>query len=783
MLSLLKLIDGPWEKVRAALRIDLETIQSTLNQRWAATFGDNNILSPSAGGLGSSSHTAHALLVGEGANPIASLAAATNGQIPIGKTGADPVISTITAGTGQTITNGAGSIIISPTPHALLDGVIDNDTTTAAPVLGDLMVGNATPKWDRLAGQITSTQKFLAQVGDGVNSAIPSWQTIPAAGSLVFFFYNTASDIGGVYKVMKTPASTGGNQTIVTGMLANGDTTIASFATLAGVPNITFMPAGVCTCYVSASANHPNVAQLLALFYQRTSGGVETLIATSSVTIPLTGVEAAYIFQGAIPSSLVFLATDRVVCKIVARVSGMSPIVTLDFEDTTAARAEMPSATVDATNFVPYTGATANVDLGSKNLTTTGALTLPTVPLAETSGGTGKAVYAVGDLLTADTTTTLARLADVAVNSILISKGVGVIPAWNDNVNLGTAGSGFFNISGRLAVTKTLLDDGIFAQSISATFPSVITANRTAVNYDIISAGSSAFNQMGVNFTLEPGYTGTAQTFALTVKNGVITASNQAVGIQAVCLAAGLSNCAISGVSKNGTNGNIGVYGGIGGFTEGNFNFNITAAILASNGATTNDIYRGYSSTTLKFSVTDAGNIVALGSISAGAATVIRWTGVASMSSPADGQINLTKNATTTGVGLDVTTDAVLAIRTRAQNADAAITHAAYTHSGAEIDKTYTIVVPVTGDTKTMAAGQSRIIFNPAGTLALLTVTLPSSPVDGQVTGMSFTQIITGLTVNAPGGATVVAPPTTAAVDSNFRFLYQASSTSWFPCS
>ncbi len=82
-----------------------------------------------------------------------------------------------------------------------------------------------------------------------------------------------------------------------------------------------------------------------------------------------------------------------------------------------------------------------------------------------------------------------------------------------------------------------------------------------------------------------------------------------------------------------------------------------------------------------------------------------------------------------------------------------------------------------------MSAGQSRAIINPLAGLALLTVTLPPTPVDGQVTGFSFTQIITGLTVNAPGGATVVAPPTTAAVDSAFRFLYQTSSTSWFPCS
>lgn len=49
-----------------------------------------------------------------------SLAAATNGQIPIGSTSAAPVLAAITAGFGTTVTNGAGSITIasSATPTA-----------------------------------------------------------------------------------------------------------------------------------------------------------------------------------------------------------------------------------------------------------------------------------------------------------------------------------------------------------------------------------------------------------------------------------------------------------------------------------------------------------------------------------------------------------------------------------------------------------------------------------------------------------------------------------------
>ena len=59
--------------------------------------------------------TQHSLQVGGTSGTLTQLGVATNGQIPIGSTGADPVLATITAGTGISITNGAGSITITAT--------------------------------------------------------------------------------------------------------------------------------------------------------------------------------------------------------------------------------------------------------------------------------------------------------------------------------------------------------------------------------------------------------------------------------------------------------------------------------------------------------------------------------------------------------------------------------------------------------------------------------------------------------------------------------------------
>ncbi len=72
-----------------------------------------------------------------------------------------------------------------------------------------------------------------------------------------------------------------------------------------------------------------------------------------------------------------------------------------------------------------WTGATSITTLG-----TIGTGSWHGTVIDADHGGTGQTVYAIGDILTASTTTALSRIADVAVGSYLRSEGVGVIPAW-----------------------------------------------------------------------------------------------------------------------------------------------------------------------------------------------------------------------------------------------------------------------------------------------------------------------------------------------------------------
>jgi hypothetical protein len=65
------------------------------------------------GGTGLATLTSNSLYVGNGTSALTALGVATDGQIPIGRTGLSPVLANLTAGSNITITNGVGTITIA----------------------------------------------------------------------------------------------------------------------------------------------------------------------------------------------------------------------------------------------------------------------------------------------------------------------------------------------------------------------------------------------------------------------------------------------------------------------------------------------------------------------------------------------------------------------------------------------------------------------------------------------------------------------------------------------
>jgi len=113
-------------------------------------------------------------------------AADLSGQLHLNQTVAQTFTGGTVTGSGLLkVTSGllgldTNTYLTSVTAHNLLSAT-HGDTLAGSPVLGDVMIGNATPKWDKTAGNITTTKKYLQSVGNGAISAVPTFQQIAYA--------------------------------------------------------------------------------------------------------------------------------------------------------------------------------------------------------------------------------------------------------------------------------------------------------------------------------------------------------------------------------------------------------------------------------------------------------------------------------------------------------------------------------------------------------------------------------------------------------------------------
>jgi hypothetical protein len=112
------------------------------------------------------------------------------------------------------------------------------------------------------------------------------------------------------------------------------------------------------------------------------------------------------------------------------------------------------------------------------------------------------------------------------------------------------------------------------------------------------------------------------------------------------------------------------------------------------------------------------------------------WNGRALVGSPANGQLNVTNQAASAGVGLDVATDAVLKVRTRAQSAYATVDALAYQVGGAALNSGH--VAPVV-QTITLTGAQNDVALTAGCALlrvnnaSLVTISGFSAGFDGQI--------------------------------------------------
>jgi len=154
--------------------------------------------------------------------------------------------------------------------------------------------------------------------------------------------------------------------------------------------------------------------------------------------------------------------------------------------------------------------------------------------LSADRGGTGQTTYAVGDLLYADTISTLAKLADVATGNALISGGVGVAPAWG-KIGLTTHVSGTLPVANGGTGLTSGTSGGVLYYSASGTLASsgvlassaLVVGGGAGVAPSTITTGTGVVTALGINtgtagaFVVNGGALGTPSSGTLTSCTGL----------------------------------------------------------------------------------------------------------------------------------------------------------------------------------------------------------------------------------------------------------------------
>jgi hypothetical protein len=171
---------------------------------------------------------------------------------------------------------------------------------------------------------------------------------------------------------------------------------------------------------------------------------------------------------------------------------------------------------------------------------TAGAVALGLV--GATKGGTGQSSYAVGDLLYADTTTSLAKLADVATGNVLLSGGVGVAPSYG-KVALGSAVSGILpaanggtgvantstiTLGGNISTAGALTTAGAFASTFTMTGATAVTFPTSGT---LLSTANIAANAVTSFQTSLVGLTPSVSTAGAVTLAGTLAVASGGTGV------------------------------------------------------------------------------------------------------------------------------------------------------------------------------------------------------------------------------------------------------------
>lgn len=95
-------------------------------------------------------------------------------------------------------------------------------------------------------------------------------------------------------------------------------------------------------------------------------------------------------------------------------------------------------------------------------------------------------------------------------------------------------------------------------------------------------------------------------------------------------------------------------------------------------------------------------------------------------------------------------------------------------------DQSYSFQTPTTGFSITIGNNVWHLVLDPSATLATGTITMPSSPVDGQLVNIRSSQIVTTLTVSPNTGQSIKNAPTTISAGGTLDAIFRTANTTWY---
>jgi len=237
--------------------------------------------------------------------------------------------------------------------------------------------------------------------------------------NIMLYPTTTASDIGGYYKIVTDvddPDFDNPAVDVSTGNISTSSVLIASLATTAGIiignPGVVNLATVGNIRKVSGGANA--YANFYFQVYHRTTGGVESLIATSGTTSTITSATYSTFYAAALLNNGAFLATDRIVLKFYGNYvgSGSSPTYQFQFGGTSPVRTSLPIP------LIAIPSEDHNVLSGLQ-----GGTTNQYYHLTQAQSGIVPTAFATGDLILGNGTNTSTRLSIGASGYVLQSNG------------------------------------------------------------------------------------------------------------------------------------------------------------------------------------------------------------------------------------------------------------------------------------------------------------------------------------------------------------------------